>query len=688
MKNFKFILLSMLFIAFAGCEDDERDTQFLDNASAPSEVLLQFRTTQDNSGLVTITPTGVGATKFEIFFGDGTNESIDLNPGQSVDNVYPEGTHTVRVIATSVNGLTTEAEQQLEVSFQAPQNLEVTIENDPAISKRVNVMATADFAMSYEVDFGQSGSEPVSGNIGEMVSFTYEEAGTYTITVVAMGSAIETTTFVEENFEVTEILAPIASAATPPSRADEDVISIFSDAYTDIEGTDFYPNWGQSTIYTEFDIDGNAIIQYSNLNYQGIDIGESVDASAMETLHIDIWTPDATSIDIFPLPNGIQPEDERFVTITLVPNEWNSVDIPLEDFTSQGLAINDLLQFKFVGSGTVFLDNIYFYRAPTGPPPFEGTWKMAPEAGSLGVGPSPGDTQWFSCDEACVEERACYFDDTYIFGTDGSFINNLGAETWIEPWQGGSDACGQPVAPYDGSATASYTYNENTGQITINGEGAYIGLPKANNAGELPNVPVPSSITYDITLSEGNTVMDVIVESGTGVFWQYKLVKEAEVSPLEGSWSMAQEPGALGVGPAPGDTQWFSCDAGCVAERACYFDDTYIFGSDGSFTNNLGAESWIEPWQGGEDACGAPVAPYDGAATASFTYDDETGTLVINGEGAYIGLPKANNEGELPNTPVPSSITYDVTLSENNTIMNVIIESGTGVFWQYKLVKN
>ncbi len=369
MKNIRLILASFLLITFMGCEEDERGTQFLDNAEAPSEVLLQFRATQDNSGAVTITPNAVGATQFEVFFGDGTGQSIDLEPGQSVDNVYTEGTYTVGVTATSVNGLKTQAEQQLVVSFEAPQNLVVTIENDGAISKQVNVTATADFAMSYDVYFGEPGNDtPMSANIGDALSYTYQDPGTYTITVVAMGSAIETTTYVEENFEVTEILAPVSSAATPPARAEEDVVSIFSDAYTDIVGTDFFPNWGQSTIYTAYDLNGDAMIQYSNLNYEGINIGESVDAVAtsMETLHIDIWTPDATSIDIYPLPNGVQPADERFVTKTLVPNEWNSFDIPMEDFTSQGLPVDDLLQFKFVGSGTVFIDNLYFYKEASG----------------------------------------------------------------------------------------------------------------------------------------------------------------------------------------------------------------------------------------------------------------------------------------------------------------------------------
>ncbi|MCB0439199.1 MAG: hypothetical protein KDD20_10705, partial [Mangrovimonas sp.] len=179
----------------------------------------------------------------------------------------------------------------------------------------------------------------------------------------------------------------------------------------------------------------------------------------------------------------------------------------------------------------------------------------------------------------------------------------------------------------------------------------------------------------------------VSIEAGAGVFWQYKLIRtSAPSSPLTGTWMMAPEGGSLGVGPAPGDIGWWNCDAACVTGRACYYDDEYVFGADGSFSNVLGSDTWIEGWQGGSDACGAPVAPYDGTAVATYTYDAGAGTVTINGTGAYIGLPKANNQGELPNVAVPSSITYNVTFIDSNTI-SVMIEAGAGVFWQYKLIK-
>ena len=124
-----------------------------------------------------------------------------------------------------------------------------------------------------------------------------------------------------------------------------------------------------------------------------------------------------------------------------------------------------------------------------------------------------GDISWWSIDDAGVAERACFYDDTYVFGADGSFSNVLGAETWVEGWQGGTDACGTPVAPHDGTVAATYTYDESAGTVTLNGTGAYLGIPKAYNGGELTDpADAPASITYIVELSENNTVMTVDID--------------------------------------------------------------------------------------------------------------------------------------------------------------------------------
>ena len=97
----------------------------------------------------------------------------------------------------------------------------------------------------------------------------------------------------------------------------------------------------------------------------------------------------------------------------------------------------------------------------------------------------------------------------------------------------------------------------------------------------------------------------------------------------------------------------------------------------------------MEPWQGVDaEQCGEPVFPHDGVTDTTWSYDEGAGTLTLDGFGSYLGLPKAVNDGELPAVSVPTSITYNIVLEDNNRTMIVSIEAGDGVFWTYKLVKN
>jgi hypothetical protein len=157
---------------------------------------------------------------------------------------------------------------------------------------------------------------------------------------------------------------PVASSPIPPSRSPENVISIFSDAYTNVPNTNFNPWWQQSSWFYSVQVGGNEVLEYENFNYQGIEIGSKVNASTFQYLHIDLWTPNETSLSISPIS---QSTGEKAVQLTPIKlNEWNSYDVPLSSFTIQGLSMTDILHLKFVGSGKsiIYLDNIYFSKGP------------------------------------------------------------------------------------------------------------------------------------------------------------------------------------------------------------------------------------------------------------------------------------------------------------------------------------
>ena len=317
-----------------------------------------------------------------------------------------------------------------------------------------------------------------------------------------------------------------------------------------------------------------------------------------------------------------------------------------------------------------------------------GTWKIASEPGaSWGVGPAEFDTQYYNdAFDGVRDARSCFFDDEYVFGADGSFMNVQQGETFVEVWQAGVEGCSTPVAPHDGSNAATFAYDAASNSLTLTGVGAYIGIPKAINGSEIfDSGAAPESITYNAYL-QGDDTLYVTIEVGD-VWWNFILERKPQPSRLlVGTWKLSQQDMSLGVGPAEFDSSWWTNFAGVTELRACYFDDEYVFYDDGSFQNLQGDETWLFAWQSGDtDRCGAPVAPHDGSATATYAYDAESQMLQISGIGAYVGLPGAINGSEIYSpADAPESITYNAYLNTDNT-MTVTIEAGAGVWWNFLL---
>jgi hypothetical protein len=371
MKKIHYILSLFVLTIMMGCADDTSSVD-LDSIAAPTNISALTTVTQDNTGKVTFLPKGEGVSRYEIYYGDGTVAPGYVNPGGTVDHVYKEGVYQAKIVGTTLNGKRTEMIQEVVVSFKAPQNLVVTITNDLAVSKKVNVTAKADFALFYDVYFGEAGKpDPIAANNGATVSYTYQNAGVYTIRVVSKSAAIQTTEKTQE-FTVTVINNPTTAAATPPNRQPADVISIYGSKYTNVAGTNFFPDWGQAgqgSSWAEFDLNGDKMLNYINLSYQGIALadGVTINVSGMEFIHMDVWTADLQKLEtsLISKSNG-----ERPVVKDLVAGQWNSIEIPISAFTSQtGFTVADIFQLKFVGTpwakGSVYIDNIYFYKAPS-----------------------------------------------------------------------------------------------------------------------------------------------------------------------------------------------------------------------------------------------------------------------------------------------------------------------------------
>jgi hypothetical protein len=87
----------------------------------------------------------------------------------------------------------------------------------------------------------------------------------------------------------------------------------------------------------------------------------------MEYIHFDVWTADMSKLELSIIDTSVS--TEKPVVVDLVKDEWNSIDIPISSYTEQGQPITAIDQLKWVdkadpwGVNTVFIDNIYFYKA-------------------------------------------------------------------------------------------------------------------------------------------------------------------------------------------------------------------------------------------------------------------------------------------------------------------------------------
>lgn len=212
MKLLKyFFSITFLLVLAAGCKKEKTDdVSFLQTDTAPKNLSALFTITQDNTGLVTITPNGESISFYEIFYGDGSTEAVQVLPGKNIQHVYAEGVYDVKIVGHSITGKTTEATQQLTVSFRAPENVEVTAAIDASNNFKVNVSASALYETFFKVYFGDDPNEvPASFLEGETISHVYAATGTYTVRVVAYSGGAATTEVTRTVTIVDPILLPL-----------------------------------------------------------------------------------------------------------------------------------------------------------------------------------------------------------------------------------------------------------------------------------------------------------------------------------------------------------------------------------------------------------------------------------------------------------------------------------------------
>jgi hypothetical protein len=212
MKPIKYLFSALLLgLVLTACtKKDFTDVSFVESASAPDKLSALFTITQDNSGLVTITPNGEGAVSYDVFFGDATTTATKVLAGKSTTHVYKEGVYNVKLVAYNVAGKSVEKTQQLTVTFKAPEKLEATVDIDASNNFKVNVGAKALYETFFQVYFGDVVGEIATNfNEGQTVSHVYTKTGTYTVKVVALSGGAAKTEFTKVITIVDPVLLPV-----------------------------------------------------------------------------------------------------------------------------------------------------------------------------------------------------------------------------------------------------------------------------------------------------------------------------------------------------------------------------------------------------------------------------------------------------------------------------------------------
>nr|WP_315218802.1 T9SS type A sorting domain-containing protein [uncultured Flavobacterium sp.] len=203
---------------------------------------------------------------------------------------------------------------------------------------------------------------------------------------------------------------PATAATTPPNRAPADVVSVFSDKYTNVVPSGV-ETFGAAT-YTNFTIvNPNDTRRLTvTANGQGMQylylVGAPLDLTNFTNMHIDFYIEGAVQagqeFQVFLLNFGAWPSGagstklfKNFDVNAIGSGAWYSADIALNTFNDTPLTRDKISLVQIVVNGgagapafgPVYIDNIYFHKNTT-----LATKKF--EIAGLNVYPNPARDSW------------------------------------------------------------------------------------------------------------------------------------------------------------------------------------------------------------------------------------------------------------------------------------------------------
>jgi len=172
----------------------------------------------------------------------------------------------------------------------------------------------------------------------------------------------------DEDHSGTVVVDPVKvvqpSAPVPQVDASK-VLSIYSDTYPSGVPSMSFNDWTSSTYRNSvgtsvINRDGNNMFRISNFAWYGIEYNTTIDTSAYDYLHIDLYASKDGVVDITPITGN--PEKPHSATIK--SGQWTSADLSVSKFIADGMDMSKNYQIKLAGDsgGTIYIDNVYFWK--------------------------------------------------------------------------------------------------------------------------------------------------------------------------------------------------------------------------------------------------------------------------------------------------------------------------------------
>jgi PKD repeat protein len=214
------------------------------------------------------------------------------------------------------------------------------------------------------------------------------------------------------------------------------------------------------------------------------------------------------------------------------------------------------------------------------------------------------------------------------------------------------------------------------------------------------------------TYEEGGTYSVTLTATGAGGAQAERTEQVTVIDPLAAQRALIGEDGKtwmlladastgvypIEVGPQNRSEIWFAVGLQQpICERACIFDDTWTFNTDGTYTFENNGDFWAEGGVWPEPGCFDTSAPgaFTGAdgqdlsgwdsGTHEFEYTPGNQTLTVFG--GFIGLSKVTTNGEA-NQP-QESVSYKVIRLVESQVDTLILETNledAGGYWRFVLV--